>query len=70
MKVYVLTEQPYHDSSTIVGAFSSLTAAEIASGRSNWLHEGFYIDNWSHCVAQSVRNDDDDLMLIFEFEVA
>ncbi len=36
MKVYVLTEEPYHDNSTVLGVYASLTAAELSRPDAKW----------------------------------
>jgi hypothetical protein len=71
--VYVLTSEPYHDNSTVIGVYHSLDAA-IAAHPADWQRDGFYIDHWPHCVAQAAvdmehRQDCADALLVFEHEV-
>lgn len=49
MTIFILTLEPYHDNSTVVGAYPSIesakdAAAELGIERSSWLTDGFYVD--------------------------
>jgi hypothetical protein len=71
MKVYVLTQQPYHDSTHLVGAYWSLAGAIEASPHGEgWVFDGFYRQNWEHVVAERDAADDEDfeVWLIYEFD--
>jgi hypothetical protein len=64
MKVYVVTEEPDHDNSTILGVYSSLEKAK-ATRAGNWNTDGFYVQIWG-AVAESALEEG---YLIFEFEL-
>ncbi len=75
MKIYIVTREPFHDNSTILGAFSSLEKAEadpIDDKPVAWRRSGFYVGRWDQCVAESTvpeAPDADSAYLIFELEV-
>jgi hypothetical protein len=67
MKVYVLTSEPYHDNSTVLGAYSTLQAAKVASGLADREWDDGY-DSIDMCVAALTKDDDTDLF-IYELEI-
>ena len=70
MKVYVLSEEPYHDNSGVLGAFSSVESAiDAAPSDLQWRREGFYCTNWPCVVAETRDDDRGSAYLIREFDL-
>lgn len=51
MKVYVAVMEPYHDGSTVLGAYSSIEKAQQAVP-GDWITDGWYCLNRTGVVAQ------------------
>lgn len=84
MKIYVLTFEPSHENSLVVGTYSSIEkaiedaatwtdGAEMgwkAPEASAWSRQGSYVDEWENVVAQAkVEGAHNQDALIFELEL-
>lgn len=67
MTVYVVTHEPYHDTSCIYEVHSSVERAKAAHQDVRWVDEGYYVENWERVVAESENTDD--LYLIHQREM-
>jgi hypothetical protein len=67
MMVYVVTAEPYHDNSSVLGAYSSMEVAKAAHP-AEWNDEGFYVE-WPGVVAYAVEGDDKELRVIYALVV-
>ena len=69
MKVYVVTAEPYHENSTVLGAFSSLEKAKNTFP-GEWDDDGYYV-NWANVVSCTAWKDTSmtEDLFIYEFEI-
>ncbi len=68
MKILIVTYEPYHENSFVVGAFSSLDAVRKAFPNLQFLTEGYYVKH--PVVAQQViPKGCDELLIVTELEV-
>jgi len=71
MKIYLVTEEPYHDNSTILSAHSTLEKAKAAYD-APWQDDGYYVDSWTHVVSFAKLPNDRakaEEYMIYELEV-
>jgi|KBSSwiStaDraftv2_1062776.scaffolds.fasta_scaffold00198_27 hypothetical protein len=68
MKILVVTYEPFHDNSSVVGAFSSLDAVKKAFPNLQFSTEGYYVSG--PVVAQQViPKGSDELLIVTELEL-
>jgi hypothetical protein len=72
MTVYVLTQEPYHDTSSVLGVYATVDAAKAASpGRSDqWDSEGYYVTHWGAVAQLDLGGDSLYLIRAFDLEGA
>lgn len=74
MKVYVLTSEPYHDNSTILGVYLSREAAEAAQpgkwARSHWSEDRWEMRKSQPFVAGQLRGSEEEDYQIREIELS
>lgn len=67
MTVYVVINEPYHDCSTLMGVYETLTAAMSAYPEEKWSTGTHYTEHRPNCIMSGV--DENETMLIFKVEV-
>lgn len=65
MIVYVVTYEPYHDNSTVLGVYTSLAAIASAFPKHTFVTEGSYVGTWPNCVAECIDTKHDCEYLVF-----
>ncbi len=68
-KVYVVSQEPYHDNSTILGAFATLGDAEGSLPDKQWIHDGYYSKNWKNVVAETREETNIGTFMVHELVV-
>lgn len=66
--VYVVTDEPYHDNSSILGVYDSLEKAKASVADVKWDAEGYYVKYWG-AASNSPEQPGGGHYLIHRFEV-
>jgi hypothetical protein len=73
MTVYVLTQEPYHDTSSVLGVYASLEAAKVGTEHAyghEWDSEGYYVTHWGATAQLDLGGDSLYLIRAFDLEGA
>lgn len=69
--VFVVIREPFHETSTLIGVYSTLEKAKLSHPNQVWDDNSWYVSNRNRCVSSSPASlaEDEELLLIFQTEV-